>query len=62
MIRFLIELVMFGCTIFTIVHIIKKFKAKKLKKQTRYEKTPKLSDLHGKKFSDYIDYLKNGLK
>jgi len=59
MFRILIELIMFGCTIFTIVHIVKKFKAKKQKK---YEVTPKLSDLHGKKFSDYIDYLKEGLK
>jgi len=58
MIRFLIELIMFGCTIFTIIHVIKTLQQKKLKKKM---KTPRLSDLKGKEFSKYIDDLKKGL-
>lgn len=33
MIRILIELIMFGCTIFTIIHIIKTLKSKKKTKR-----------------------------
>lgn len=58
MIRFLIELIMFGCTIFTIIHFIQKFKQKK---QAKYKKTPKLSELKGKEFSKYIDDLTKDL-
>jgi len=54
MIRFLIELIMFGCTIFTIIHFIKKAKYKKQQKH-KNKKVPKLSDLKGKDFSDQIE-------
>lgn len=58
MIRFLIELIMFGCTVFTIIHVLKTLQQKKHKKKM---KTPKLSDLKGKDFSKYIDDLKKDL-
>lgn len=58
MFRIIIELIMFGCTIFTIIHFIQKFKANKKKK---YNKTPKLSELHGKDFTKYIDDLTKDL-
>lgn len=49
---------MFGCTIFTIIHFIQKFRQKK---QNKYKKTPKLSELKGKEFSKYIDDLTKDL-
>jgi len=58
MIRIVIELIMFGCTVFTIIHIIQIFKAKKQKK---YKRTPKLSELKGKDFTKYIDDLTKDL-
>lgn len=58
MIRNLIELIMFGCTIFTIIQVIQKIKELKKKKDN---KTPKLSDLHGKDFTKYIDDLTKDL-
>lgn len=58
MIRIIIELIMFGCTIFTIIHIIQKIKENKKKK---YKKTPKLSELKGKDFTKYIDDLTKDL-
>lgn len=58
MIRILIELIMFGCTIFTIIHIIKTLKSKK---KTKRNKTPKLSELNGKEFTKYIDDLTKDL-
>lgn len=58
MIRFLIELIMFGCTIFTIIQVIPKIKEHKKKKDN---KTPKLSELHGKDFTKYIDDLTKDL-
>lgn len=58
MIRIIIELIMFGCTVFTIIHIIKKIKARK---QKQNKKTPKLSELKGKEFSNYMDDLTKDL-
>lgn len=58
MIRILIELIMFSCTIFTIIHIIKTLKSKK---KTKRNKTPKLSELKGKEFTKYIDDLTKDL-
>ncbi len=58
MIRFLIELIMFGCTIFTIIHFIQKIS---YKKKTKYKKTPKLSELKGKEFKKYVDDLTKDL-
>lgn len=37
MIRILIELIMFGCTIFTIIHIIKTLKSKKRLNETKHQ-------------------------
>ena len=54
MIRFLIELSMFGSSVFTIIHIIKTIK---LKNQKKNRKTPKLSELKEKDFGGYIDDL-----
>lgn len=59
MIRFLIRLIMFGCTIFTTIHFIKKFKTKKQIKQNRAKK---FSEMHGDEFSDYMDYLTEDFK
>jgi hypothetical protein len=50
MIRILIMLVMFGCTV---LNIKSKFK--------KVYKTPKLSSLKGKKFSNYIDNITKDL-
>ena len=61
MIRIIIELIMFGCTIFTIIHFIKQAKYKKQLKE-KYKEVPKLSDLKGKEFDDYIEYLRKDLK
>lgn len=58
MIRIIIELIMFGCTIFTIIHFIQKIKQNKRKK---YNKTPKLSELKGKDFAKYIDDITKDL-
>lgn len=54
MIRIIIELIMFGCTVFTIIHFIKQAKYKKQQK-SKFKKVPKLSELKGKDFSDQID-------
>lgn len=54
MIKFLIQLIMFGCTIFTVVHFTKKFRTKK---QIIKHRAKKFSDMHGNEFSDYMDYL-----
>lgn len=54
MIRFLIQLIMFGCTIFTIIHFIKKARYKKQQKY-KNDTVPKLSELKGKAFSDQIE-------
>ena len=58
MIRIIVELIMFGCTIFTIIHIIQKIR---VKKQSKNKKTPKLSELKGKEFTKYIDDLTKDL-
>lgn len=57
MFRFLIELLMFGCTIYTIIHFAKIIIAKKKKSK----KTPKLSDLKGQNFTKFIDDLTKDL-
>ena len=54
MIRIIIELIMFGCTVFTIIHFIKQAKYRKQQK-AKSKKVPKLSELKGKKFSDQIE-------
>lgn len=57
MIKVLIILLVFGFTVLnTILRIRNKSKVKSKKNIT-----PKLSDLHGKEFSDYIDNLRRDL-
>lgn len=54
---------MFGCIALSILAIINTIRLKKLQKKskTKFYRTPKLSELHGKDFSDYIDYLTRDL-
>lgn len=52
MIRILIILIMFGCTVLNIL-----LRITKNKKSKKVYKTPKLSSLKGKDFSNYIENL-----
>lgn len=62
MIKFLIILLMFGCTAFITILIFKySIKSKKNKKKQGTNKIPKLSSLKGKEFSKYIDDLTKDL-
>lgn len=58
MIKILIMLVLFGCTI---LNIKSKFNKRLKVKKNKVYKTPKLSSLKGKNFSDYIDNITKGL-
>ena len=60
MIEILIMLVMFGCFVFIAI-LFKQNRKLKRKKQKQVYKTPKLSSLKGKKFSDYIDNITKDL-
>ncbi len=63
MIKFLLIL-MLGCAIIlSIVAIVNSFKLylSKRKAKKLFYHTPRLSELKGKEFSDYIDYLTGGL-
>lgn len=51
---------MFGCFVFSAV-VFKQNRKSKRKKQKQVYKTPKLSSLKGKKFSDYIDNITKDL-
>lgn len=55
--KMLIMLLMFGCTIFTIKHLAQKYKIKKQEKQEKESTAIKFSDMHGKQFANYMDYL-----
>lgn len=61
--KILIILLMFGCAALSILAIINTVRLKKLQQKSKkiFYHTPKLSSLHGKAFSDYIDYLTEGL-
>lgn len=52
------------CAALSILAIFNTIRFKKLKVRTRKRiyHTPRLSDLHGKDFTNYIDYLTEGLK
>lgn len=54
---------MFGCIALGILAIVNTIRLNKLKKKAKKKlyHTPKLSELHGKDFSDYIDYLTRDL-
>ena len=58
MIKILIMLVVFGCTV---LNIKSRFNKKKKKKRNKVYKTPKLSSLKGKDFSNYIDNITKDL-
>ena len=61
--KILIILLMFGCIALSILAIINTIRLKKLQKKskTKFYRTPKLSELHEKDFSNYIDYLTRDL-
>ena len=62
--KILIILLIFGCATLSILAIINTVRLKKLQQKSKkiFYHTPKLSSLHGKAFSDYIDYLTEGLQ
>ena len=59
----LIICLLFSCAFLIVLATFSTLKLKKLKKKRKkiFYSTPKLSDLHGKAFSDYINYLTEGL-
>ncbi len=61
--KYLVLVVMICGGIFIVQKIIHRIQLKILKKRNKREKyyTPKLSSLHGKDFTNYIDDLKKGL-
>ncbi len=61
--KILLILLMFGCASLGILAIINTMRLNKLKRRSKKKlyRTPKLSELHGKEFSDYIDYLTRDL-
>lgn len=63
MIKFLLIILMFGCAALIILAIVNTIRLNKLKRKSkrRTYHTPKLSSLHGKAFSDYMDYLTRDL-
>lgn len=63
MIKVLIILLIVGCAALSVLAIFNTIRFKKIKVKTKRKvyTTPKLSDLHGKNFSDYIDYLTRDL-
>lgn len=62
--RNLMLFLIFCCVALFILAIINRIRFKKLKNKARkrFYRTPKLSDLHGKDFANYIDDLTEGLK
>lgn len=58
MIKILIMLVVFGCTV---LNIMSRFNKKQKSKKNKVYKTPKLSSLKGKEFSNYIDNITKDL-
>lgn len=61
--KVLLIFILFGCAslgILAIINTIHLNKSKRKSKMKMYH-TPKLSELHGKEFSDYIDYLTRDL-
>lgn len=62
--KFMIILLLLCCAVLSILAIINTIRLKKLQQKSKkiFYHTPKLSSLHGKAFSDYIDYLTEGLQ
>lgn len=63
MMKILLILLVFGCATLSVLAIINTIRLRSLKRNHKkiIYHTPKLSDLHGKQFSDYIDYLTRDL-
>ena len=61
--RLLLILLLFGCITLIILKIVNTICFNKLRRNFKKKtyRTPKLSELHGKAFSDYIDYLTRDL-
>lgn len=61
--KILLIILMFGCVALSFLAIVNTIRLNKLKK--KYKKviyhTPRLSSLHRKYFSDYMDYLTRNL-
>ena len=61
--KILLIILLFGCATLSVLAIINTMRLNLLKKKHKkmtYH-TPRLSSLHGKEFSDYIDYLTRDL-
>lgn len=58
--KFLVILLMLCCLVLGILAIVNTIRLKSKRKKAIYH-TPKLSDLHGKEFSNYIDDLTSEL-
>lgn len=52
-------ILLFGCVFFSVFAIVYAIHLKRLKNKVYH--TPRLSELHGKAFSDYMDYLTRDL-
>lgn len=61
--KFIIIILIIGCIALSIMAIINTLRWHQLKNTTKrkFYRTPKLSELHGKEFSNYIDELTSGL-
>lgn len=59
--KIIIILLIIGCVGLSILAIINTLKLHHLKNKNKLSRTPKLSELHGKEFSDYIDDLTKDL-
>lgn len=62
--KILIILLMLCCAALSFLAIVQTMQLRKLqnKVKKKFYHTPRLSDLHGKQFADYMDYLTEGLK
>lgn len=62
--KIFISFLIICCAILSVLAIINtiRFKRSKIKTRKKVYHTPRLSDLHGKDFTNYIDYLTEGLK
>lgn len=61
--KFFVMFLIVCCAALSIIAIANTIRLNKLKQKNkrRIYHTPKLSSLHGKEFSSYIDYLTSGL-
>lgn len=61
--KVLLIILLFGCASLGILAIANTIRLNKLKRKSKKKtyRTPRLSELHGKEFSDYIDYLTRDL-